>query len=287
MERKWIIGCIILLLVIAGGIIAYEFGIQSKSNKIYVVTTSSDIADIAKAVGGEKIEVQNIVPPAQCPGHFDIKPETMETLKKAKLFLRHDYDSQKFSDKLVKSSGNTNVTIVTVGMMNATFMTPPMRIVGIDNVTNALIKIDPKNANYYKQRAEALKLETKKIAAKQKKRLNQYGANKTKVIVALYQTGFAKWAGFEIVAVYPPDIPMGKVKQLIERGRQEGAELVIDNLQSPDKAAANAISKELNIPMVTLSNYPGGMEGTSTWKDSFIKNVDLIIMQLQKIHKKH
>jgi len=280
--KKWISISAIILLVVAIGIVGYLNSQKvATEQKLYVVTTSADIADIVKDVGGDKVKVECIVPPGQCPGHFDIKPQTIETLKKAKLFLRHDYESQKFSDKLIESAGNKNLVVVTLGG-NATFMVPPMRLKGIDGVTNALIKVDPKNAESYKKSATKLKDETKQIAAEQKKRLQAAGADKTKVIVALYQTGFAKWAGFDVVASYPPDISLNDAKRLADLGRQEGVTLIIDNLQSPNKAAAQTLSKELGIPVVTLSNFPGGLQGTQKWSDSFIKNVDLVLAQLQK-----
>lgn len=285
MNKKYLAICgIVVVLVLAIGVVAYENGIKSTTDqpKLYVVATSTDISDIVKEVGGDKVYVESIIPPGQCPGHFDIKPQTLETLKNAQLFLRHDYDSQKFSDELVKSSGNNNVSSVTVGANNATFMVPQMRLMGIDNVTTALVQADPENADYYKKRAETLKTETNNTAVEQKKRLSDNGVNKTKVIVALYQSGFAKWAGFEVVATYPPDISLEEIKNLVEKGRQQGAQLVIDNLQSPDSSAANSISSELGIPVVTLSNYPGGISGTDTWANSFSKNVDLILEQLKK-----
>lgn len=287
--RKWkmkkymfagFIGLLVLAMVIAGCAGGSKKA-ATEQEKLHVVTTSTDIADIVKDVGGDKVAVESIVPPGQCPGHFDLKPQTMEVLHKAKLFLRHDYESQKFSDKLIESAGNKDLTVVTLGA-NATYMVPSMRLLGIDQVVSALAKADPQNAEVYRTAAAKLKDETKRIAEEQKKRLEAAGASKTKVIVALYQTGFAKWAGFDVVASYPPDISLNETKKLVDLGRQKGVTLVLDNLQSPNKVAAESISKELGIRQVVLSNFPGGLPGTEKWADSFTKNVDLVLAQLQK-----
>lgn len=287
--RKWkmkkymfagFIGLLVLAMVIAGCAGGSKKA-ATEQEKVHVVTTSTDIADIVKDVGGDRVTVESIVPPGQCPGHFDLKPQTMEVLHKARLFLRHDYESQQFSDKLIDSAGNKDLAVVTVGA-NATYMMPSMRLLGIDEVVAALVKADPQNAEAYKTAATKLKNETNRIAAEQKKRLQAAGVSKTKVLVALYQTGFAKWAGFDVVGSYPPDISLNETKKLIDLGRQKGVTLVLDNLQTPNKVAAESITKELGIQKVTLSNFPGGLPGTEKWADSFTKNVDLVLAQIQK-----
>jgi hypothetical protein len=37
------------------------------------------------------------------------------------------------------------------------------------------------------------------------------------------------------------------------------------------------IAKEIGAAQVTLSNFPGGFEGTETWAQAIAKNVDLLI----------
>lgn len=273
-----LIGLLIMVLLAAG--CENSKDVAADKNKLFVVTTSTDIADIVKEVGGDKVTVESIVPPGQCPGHFDIKPQTIDILRKANLFLQHDYEEEGLGNKLIESVENKDMTVVTLGE-NATYMMPSMRVLGIDEVVTALVKADPQNDETYKTAAKKLKEETNQIAAEQKKRLQTSKATEIKVIAALYQTGLAKWAGFDVIGSYSPDISLNETKKLIDLGRQEGVSLVIDNLQTPDKAG-ESISKELDIHLVTLSNFPGGLPGTSKWDDSFAKNVDLILEQLEK-----
>ncbi|MDO9573507.1 MAG: zinc ABC transporter substrate-binding protein, partial [Candidatus Contubernalis sp.] len=55
--------------------------------KLKVVTSTSLIASIVERVGGDRVDVVNIIPPAQCPGHFDIKPGDIQKLADADLFI--------------------------------------------------------------------------------------------------------------------------------------------------------------------------------------------------------
>ncbi len=245
--------------------------------KLKVVTTDADIADVANDVGGDMVNVEDIIPPGICPSTFDLKPESVKVLGEASLFLRHDYEGNMFSDKLIGSVGNNHLTMVTIGVDQQTLMVPTMRIKGIDQITAALVQTDPQDAATYQANAAKLKDETNQVAAEQKKRLDDAGVSQVKVIVAEYQADFAQWAGFDIVGTYPPDISLNDTKKLIDLGRQQGASLVIDNLQSPNQAAVDSMTSELGIQQVTLSNYPGGAPGTEKWADSFTKNIDQII----------
>jgi ABC-type Zn uptake system ZnuABC Zn-binding protein ZnuA len=250
---------------------------SSNQTKLSVVTTSTDIADIVEDVGGDKVAVVNIIPPGQCPGHFDLKTNSLQMLEKASLFFMHDYDNEMFTDKLIKSVGNTKLQKVVIQNEQQTLMLPTRRLEGIAQVTTALTKADSGNASAYQAAAAELSDKTTQIAEQQKERLNKAGAGQLKVLVAGYQLEFAKWAELKVIGVFPPDISANKTKELIDLGQKEGASLVIDNLQTPNKTAAVGITKELDVPEISVSNFPGGLDGTDKWADSFTKNVDLLL----------
>ncbi len=282
--RKHLLGCwagalLLVTVLVASGCAANKTA-TTETAKLKVVTTSMDIADVVRDIGGNNVEVENIIPPGQCPGHFDVKPQSIQVLSDANLFMLHDYDQQmQFSDQLIDSVGNTKLKKIIVEANQQTLMVPALRLSGIDQITAALVQADPQDAATYQANATKLKDETNQVAVEQKKRLDEAGASRLKVIVAGYQAGFAKWAGLDVIGVYPPDISPDKTKELIDLGRQQAISLVVDNLQSPNKVAAEDITKELKVQLLTLSNFPGGLPGTVNWSDSFVKNVDLVLEQ--------
>src|SRR4030042_246448 len=79
---------------------------KENSAKLKVVTSTSLIAQIVERVGGDKVSVVNIIPPAQCPGHFDVKPGDITKLADANLFIIHNWQGEKFSDDLITSANN-------------------------------------------------------------------------------------------------------------------------------------------------------------------------------------
>ncbi|WP_034630141.1 metal ABC transporter substrate-binding protein [Desulfotruncus alcoholivorax] len=249
----------------------------SGDQKIKVVTSTTLIADIVQAVGGDKVVVNNIVPPASCPGHFDVKPADMQVLAGSKLFMLHNWQGEQFTDDMIKSAGNTQLQKVILDVQG-NWLAPPVRNEAIDKITEALATADIKNGEAYRNTARVLKEETNRIGSAQKKRLTEAGAGKVNVLVNDMQAGFIKWAGFNVVGTFgrAEDLSPKEMEDLIKLGKEQGVSLVIDNLQS-GKEAGIEIAKGINCKQLTLNNFPGGVPGTGTWADTITKNVDLLV----------
>ena len=106
-----LVATVVLTLVLA----SLGIGCSEKSTgKLKVVTSTSLIAYIVERVGGDQVEVVNIIPPAQCPGHFDVKPGDIQKLADADLFLLHGWQGEKFSQELIASANNPDLTVVKI-----------------------------------------------------------------------------------------------------------------------------------------------------------------------------
>lgn len=255
---------------------------QKQAEKFTVATGSTLIADIVKAVGGEKVAVSNIVPPGTCPGHFDLKPDDVKKLASAKLLLYHDWQGKIFNKGVLASADNKDLDAVPVSVAG-NWMAPPVQKEAIKKIAQILGEKDAANKGYYEERAERLAAAVADEERKLRERLDAAGVAGVKVICAEMQAGFLKWAGFDVVATYgrPEDLTPKKLQELIEKGKAAGVRLVVDNLQSgPD--AGKSLAAELGAARVTLSNFPGGFAGSDTWEAAVEKNVDLLLSALKR-----
>ncbi len=231
------------------------------TSKLKVVTSTSLLASLVERVGGDRVEVVNIIPPAQCPGHFDVKPGDIQKLADADLFLLH----------------GTVVTIDVEGL-GSDWMTPPGQLVATDKISAALCQVDAENSSVYQQSATEYK---DKIAAKEaeiKAELAEASLSRVNVMCAEMQAGFVQWAGLNIVATYnrnDPDIPQ-VVKELVDKGRAEKVTLIIDNLQS-GKDGGKLMAEDIGCRRIILSNFPGGFDNTETWEKAIDRNIELIL----------
>src|SRR4030043_1688804 len=141
MKKLGVLLAAILVLSLAVGTL---FGGCSteKSAKLKVVTSTSLISQIVERVGGDRVSVVNIIPPAQCPGHFDIKPGDVQELADARFFIIHNWQGEKFSEDLIASANNANLTVVKVELAG-NWMTPQEQRDATDKKVAALDKINP------------------------------------------------------------------------------------------------------------------------------------------------
>ncbi len=253
---------------------------SGSTSKLKVVTSTSLMDYIVKQVGGDRVDVMNLVPPNQHPGNFDVKPGDIQKLSSANLFLLHGWPGEGYADKLIASANNPNITVVKANV-DGNWMIPSVQLAATDKVMSVLSEIDSKNASSYQKSAEAYK---KKIQAKEtdiKARLTKANVSTVKVIASARQADFLQWAGFNVVATFasPQALTPQTIKDLIDKGKAEGVIFVINNLQD-GQDAGRAIAQELGAKNLNLSNFPGGFDNTETWEKAIDHNVDILLNAL-------
>lgn len=259
--------------------IALTLGGCSTTNpeKLGVVTSTSLLTQIVERVGGDRVSVVNIIPPAQCPGHFDVKPGDIQKLATGDLFLLHGWQGEKFSQGLIASAENPDLSTVQLDTPG-NWMTPPVQKEATATITDVLCELDSQNAAAYQQLAADY---ISKISAKEteiKARLASANLSVVNVLCAEQQAGFASWVGFTVVATYdhPDSLTPQVVRELIDSSRTSGVTLIIDNLQSGQDTGAG-IAEELGVTRIILSNFPGGFPDTETWEKAIDRNIQLIL----------
>ncbi len=259
---------------------------QADTAKLKVVTSTSLMAQIVERVGGDLVDVVNIIPPAQCPGHFDVKPGDIQKLADADLFLLHGWQGEMFSQELIASANNPDLTVVTLEIPSnpqSNWMTPSVQAEATDKVTAALSRVDAANSAAYRDSATEYKDRIEAKAAEIESRLAGENLSDINVICAGAQAAFLSWVGLNVVAFYgeSDSLTPAVVKELVDSGREGNVTLIIDNLQSGQDTGA-AIAEELGRKRLILSNFPGGFADTDTWEKAIDENVRRILEILGK-----
>jgi len=228
-------------------------------------------------VGGDRVDVINIIPPAQCPGHFDVKPGDVQKLAEADLFLMHGRQGEKFSQDLIASANNPGLAVHQINI-SGNWMTPPVQLTAIDEITAILSQADTQNSAFYQEQAAGLINAIRAKEAEIKNKLVKVELAGVNVMCAEMQAGFVKWAGLNVIATFgrPDSLTPQVLQELVDRGREAKVTLIIDNLQSGQDAGAG-IAEELGIKRIILSNFPGGFDNTETWEKAIDRNIELIL----------
>jgi zinc transport system substrate-binding protein len=248
------------------------------SSNLKVVTTTSLISSIVEKVGGDKVEVADIIPPAQCPGHFDVKPSDIQMLADANLFLMHGWQGEQFSQQLIQSADNPDLESIPLNIAG-NWMTPAVQAQAVGNISSILSEMDPQNASYYQSNANSELASIAATANELEAKLAAGNLSQINVICDVQITDLVQWAGFNVVATYPsPDTITPKMLQdLIDQGKQAGVALVIGNLQSGSSDMAVTMADGIGAIQVTVSNFPGGFDNTETWEKAIDEDVNLML----------
>ena len=242
-----------------------------------VVTSTSMLESLVERIGGDLIDVANIIPPAQCPGHFDVGVGDVMRLAEADMFLMHGWQGEKFTQELIDSADNPDLVVAVIDIQG-NWMTPPVQLQAADKVLEELCRVDGDNCPAYEEAAAVYKstIEAKgdEIAA----RIAGADLPGVNVMCAEMQAGFVNWLGLNLVQTYgrPESFTPQVLMDLVDTGRESDVTLVIDNLQS-GKDAGVALAEDIDCTRVILTNFPGGFEGTETWEQAIDYNVDLIL----------
>ena len=252
------------------------------TSKLKVVTSTSLLAYITQQVGGDRVEVTNLIPPTQHPGNFNVRPGDIETLAKTNLFLLHGWPGEGYADKFVAAANNHNLTVVKASI-DGNWMIPSIQAAATDKVADALSQIDGKNASAYRKSAELYKQRISTKEADIKNKLQKAQVSQVNVIASQRQADFLQWAGLNVVASYagPNALNPQMVKELVDKGKAAKVALVIDNLQD-GKDAGKGIAEELGAKQVNLSSFPGGLENTETWEKAIDLNIELILKAIAR-----
>ncbi len=249
----------------------------AENSKLKVVTTTSLIAQIVERVGEDMVDVVNIIPPAQCPGHFDVKPGDIQKLADADLFFMHGWQGEKFSEELIASANNPKLIVAKIDLQG-NWMTPAVQQAAVDGVVDALSQVDTQNSIVYQRMAKLIKTMIGTKWTELEGRLDSANLENVRVICDEQQAGFVQWTGLNMVATFgrPDTLTPEVLKELVDKSREENVTLIIENLQSGHNAGA-VIADELGCNRITLSNFPGGFEDTETWEKAIDYNVHLIL----------
>src|ERR1044071_5889290 len=79
------------------------------SAQLKIVTTAPDYADIARQIGGDKVDVHSVMKGPENVHNVIAKPTEMIFLNKADLFVHSGLDTEPWRDNLMKGARNPRI----------------------------------------------------------------------------------------------------------------------------------------------------------------------------------
>ena len=244
-----------------------------------VIAGTGHIQAIVRDLTDGKREVRTLIPPAMCPGHFDMRPSDLKALACGGLLIVADWQRHLPNVADVIEAARVSPDRLCVIDVPENWMVPPRQAEAIEAVASVLEDHPADPVADATTKAASRVQAVLAYGGQLKRRLAEVGPGAVCVLCDEQQADFVRWAGFDIAATYgrPEDLSVAAVEQLLEQGRRHHVALVIDNLQSGDAKTGAALARDIDAGHVVLSNFPGGFEDTDTWEKAVERNADLLL----------
>ncbi|NTU41971.1 MAG: zinc ABC transporter substrate-binding protein [Nitrospirales bacterium] len=273
--------------------------------KMKVVASIHPVADIVRTVGGDKVTVTTLLPPAASPHTFEPTPKLMTELSDAALFIKIGAGLEFWAEKMVKAVSNRNLTVVDLsqgmpllhgieemesehghghshgGNDPHYWLDPVLAKRMVDRITEALVKKDPANSAYYKDHAARYKAELDRLNDEIAREVGQFTTKEYVTFHAAWSY-FSRRYGLKVLGIIeeapgrePTPITLARMVKDLRKIR---ARVVFAEPQFSPRIA-EAIAQEAGAKVLLLD--PIGSP-TDPGKDTYLKLMRYNIAQMRK-----
>lgn len=271
----------------------------ASEQKIKVVASIAPLADFARQVGGDKVDVILLLPPGASPHTYEPTPKIAQEISKAKIFIKIGAGLEFWADKLI-SAANRDIMIVTcsdgIELLKGNghthdhadnhkhsdihnvdphiWLDPVICMTIVKRIEDAFSKTDPVNSSYYKKKAAAY---TASLSALDREISERVKTFRTKEYVTFHSAWnyFSRKYGLKVVGVIeespgkePGPKHIGKILREVKRMKTR---VIFAEPQFSPKIA-EAIAKEARGKVLIL-DPEGGQKGNETYIDLMRHNL--------------
>lgn len=274
---------------------------------VRVVTTTTDLAAIVRAVGGDRVEVLSIAAGHQDPHFVDAKPSYLVKLQRADLFVQIGLELEAgWAPNLLANSRNGKIQPGGPGFVDASegierlqvpaaadrsegdihpygnphyWLDPANGRAIAANVAAGLARVDPANATAYEAGRAAFVARLDAALARWTERARPLAG----LPVVAYHNSWPfleRRFGFRVVGFVEPKPgipPSGRyVAELAESMKRDGVRLILMSTFY-DQKTADLVARLSGAEVVTLANSVGGLPEASDYVALFDVNLERLL----------
>jgi zinc/manganese transport system substrate-binding protein len=272
-----------------------------------IVTTAPDYADIARQIGGDKVDVHSVMKGPENVHNVMAKPTEMVYLNKADLFVHSGLDTEPWRDNLMKGARNprildgrpgnvdmsNGITLKEVPSGKGDRAQGDMHAYGNPHYTlnpqhaqrmaatlvKAMITADPANAELYKANAIKFVNEMADLSREIKQTFAPFAGLKVVTFHKAWEY-FADALDINLVGTIEPQIGItpspAQTKKTIELMKANDVKVVVCETYD-DPKLAQYVADQAGAKMVVLPDHVNGVPEVKTYQDLFRYDVNKLI----------
>lgn len=280
--------------------------VPSQAN-VKIVTTATDYADIARQIGGDKVDVHSVMKGPENVHNVMAKPTEMVYLNKADLFVHSGLDTEPWRDNLLRGARNPRVNAGQPGWVDmsegVTLKEVPTGRVGRDQgdvhaygnphytlnpqvaqrmavtLAKAMMANDPPNAEFYKANTRKFVESMADVSREIRERFKSYEGLKVVTFHKAWEY-FADAVPIVVVGTIEEKVGItpsaAYVKRIIDLMKEQNVKVVICETYDDDKLA-RYVADQAGAKMVVLPDHVLGVPEADSYQRLFRYDVDKLI----------
>ncbi len=286
---------VILLLAFIFAFVSPAF-VSAAQQKVKVVVSIPPLADFARQVGGDKVDVVLLLPAGASPHTFEPSPRVMQEISRGRIFIKIGAGLEFWADKLI-ASANRNILVVDCsegidliryaghnhdhgeqgGADPHYWLDPVLCLSVLTRIEDALVAADAANASLYRKNAAAYR---DRLVALDREIAGRVASFRQKEYVTFHSAWnyFSRRYGLTVAGVIeesPGKEPSPKhIGRILAAVRKMKTRVVFAEPQFNAKVA-EAIAREGDGRVLFL-DPEGGLKGRETYIDLMRYNVSMM-----------
>jgi len=269
--------------------------------RIHIVTTLGVLADWARQVGGDRVQVTSLLTGLEGEHTYEVKPEDTRLIARAGILFRVGLGLEDWLNPVIQNAGNPRLVIVEASANVPTlqdangrehqnplgnphvWLDPKLAEIGIENLVAALVRVDPTGESLYRTRARAYSL-----------RLDSLTQALTALVVELPDCRFiafheawpyfAERFGFQIAASVEPvpghEPSAREIARLTDLIRTQGIRVIGSEPQLPSDITT-MLTRETGVRVAILTPLTGAIHGVDDYVSLIRYNIETLVSALQ------
>jgi zinc/manganese transport system substrate-binding protein len=249
-------------------------GGSGEGGEVRAVATTTIAGDLAGSVGGERVEVDVLVPADADPHDYEPRPSDAVALAEADLVIRSGGDLDEWLGDLIDNAGGDALEVTLLDSVRSIegghdevdphwWQDPRNAIMAVGGVRDALAEADPGGRRAYERNATAHERRLRELDADIERCMARVPAEKRKLVTTHDALGyFAERYDLEVIGAVIPSLstqaqPSARdVDALVEQIEEEGVEAIF-----PEVAVSQRLER-------AISREAGADVGRELWTDS-------------------
>jgi ABC-type Zn uptake system ZnuABC Zn-binding protein ZnuA len=242
---------------------------DAEDRAVEVVATTTQVADLARAVGGERAAVHRILDANSDPHSYEPRPSDAAALAEADIVFRSGGEVDDWLDGLVESAGGDAPTVELGDAVELHeddphwWQDPRNAILAVAAIERALRRADPAGRARYRANARIYTRELRRLDATVSDCVGRIRPSRRKLVTTHDALGYyARRYGLEVVGALIPSLSTsaqpsaGDVEALVDQIREQDVQAIF-----PESSLAPRLER-------AVARETGAAVGERLWADS-------------------